>query len=103
MESDIKIFVRFLKDENIYNMFQTEAIRQCIFGTLHSYIMGGRKNDIYEATHSILAFSKNPLSSMIVWRETRKGIEFWRSKRDKLENLLRKSLKKTYLKYSQPY
>lgn len=104
MESDIKIFVRFLKDENIYNMFQTEAIRQCIiFGTLHSYIMGGRKNDIYEATHYILAFSKNPLSNMIVWRETRKGIEFWRSKRDKLENLLRKSLKKTYLKCSQPY
>ena len=103
MESDIKIFVRFLKDENIYNMFQTEAIRQCIFGTLHSYIMGGRKNDIYEATHSILAFSINPLSNMIVWRDTRKGIEFWRSKSVKLGNLLRESLKKTCLKCSQSY
>ena len=103
MESDIKIFVRFLKDENIYNMFQTEVIRQCVLGTLHSYVMTSRQYDIYEAAHSILAFSINPLSNMIVWGETRKGIEFWRSKRDKLENLLRKSLKKTYLKYSQPY
>lgn len=103
MESDIKIFVRFLKDENIYNMFQTEAIRQCVLGTLHSYIMTSRQYDIYEATHSMLDFSINPLSSMIVWRDTRKGIEFWRSKRDKLENLLRKSLKKAYLKCSQSY
>ena len=101
MESDIKIFVRFLKDENIYNMFQTEVIRQ--FGTLHSYIMGGRKNDIYEATHSILAFSINPLSNMIVWSETRKGIGFWRNKSVKFGNLLRESLKKSYLRCSQSY
>ena len=103
MESDIKIFVRFLKDENIYNMFQTEAIRQCVLGTLHSYIMGGRKNDIYEATHSILAFSINPLSNMIVWSETRKGIGFWRSKSVKFGNLLKESLKKAYLRCSQSY
>ena len=103
MESDIKIFVRFLKDENIYNMFQTEVIRQCVLGTLHSYIMGGRKNDIYEATHSILAFSINPLSNMIVWSETRKGIGFWRSKSVKLGNLLKESLKKAYLRCSQSY
>ena len=103
MESDIKIFVRFLKDENIYNMFQTEVIRQCVLGTLHSYIMGGRKNDIYEATHSILAFSINPLSNMIVWSETRKGIGFWRNKSVKLGNLLKESLKKAYLRCSQSY
>lgn len=103
MESDIKIFVRFLKDENIYNMFQTEVIRQCVLGTLHSSIMTSRQYDIYEATHSNLDFPINPLSSMIVWRETRKGIEFWRSKSVKLVNLLRKSLKKTYLKCSQSY
>ena len=53
----------------------------------------GEKNDIYEATHSILAFSINPLSNMILWGETRKGIEFWRSKSDKFGNLLRESLK----------
>ena len=103
MESDIKIFVRFLKDENIYNMFQTEVIRQCVLGTLHSYVMTSRQYDIYEAAHSILAFSINPLSNMIVWRETRKGIEFWRSKRDKLGNLLRESLKNVYIRCSQSY
>ena len=103
MESDIKIFVRFLKEENIYNMFQTEVIRQCVLGTLHSYIMGGRKNDIYEAAHSILAFSINPLSNMIVWSETRKGIGFWRNKSIKLGNLLKESLKKAYLRCSQSY
>ena len=103
MESDIKIFVRFLKEENIYNMFQTEVIRQCVLGTLHSYIMGGRKNDIYEATHSILAFSINPLSNMLVWSETRKGIGFWRSKSVKFGNLLKESLKKAYLRCSQSY
>ena len=103
MESDIKIFVRFLKDENIYNMFQTEVIRQFILGTLHSYVMTRGQYDIYEATHSMLDFSINPLSNMIVWRDTRKGIEFWRSKSVKLGNLLRESLKKTCLKYSQSY
>ena len=84
-------------------MFQTEAIRQCLLGTLHSYIMGGRKNDIYEATHSILAFSINPLSNMIVWSETRKGIGFWRNKSVKFGNLLKESLKKAYLRCSQSY
>ena len=84
-------------------MFQTEVIRQCVLGTLHSYIMGGRKNDIYEATHSILAFSINPLSNMIVWSETRKGIGFWRNKSVKFGNLLKESLKKAYLRCSKSY
>ena len=65
--------------------------------------MGGRKNDIYEATHSILAFSINPLSNMIVWGETREGIEFWRIKSDKLGNILRESLKNVYIRCSQSY
>ena len=103
MESDIKIFVRFLKEENIYNMFQTEVIRQCVLGTLHSYVMTSRQYDIYEAAHSILAFSINPLSNMIVWSETRKGIGFWRNKSVKLGNLLKESLKKAYLRCSQSY
>lgn len=84
-------------------MFQTEVIRQCVLGTLHSYIMTSRQYDIYEAAHSILAFSINPLSNMLVWSETRKGIGFWRSKSVKLGNLLNESLKKAYLRCSQSY
>ena len=84
-------------------MFQTEVIRQCVLGTLHSYVMTSRQYDIYEAANSILAFSINPLSNMLVWSETMKGIGFWRNKSVKFGNLLKESLKKAYLRCSQSY
>ena len=103
MESDIKIFVRFLKDESIYNMFQTEVIRQCVFVENLSKTIVLENYDMYKVASTLLSYKVNPLARMMVWRETRQGVEFWRNKRDKLGNLLRESLKNVYIRCSQSY
>ena len=103
MERDVKMFVRFLKDENIYNMFQTEVIRQCVFGEYLSKMIVLENYDMYKVASTLLSYKVNPLARMMVWRETRQGVEFWRSKRDKLGNLLRESLKNVYIRCSQSY
>ena len=92
-----------MKDENIYNMFQTEVIRQFVFGEYLSKTIVLENYDMYKVASTLLSYKVNPLARMMVWRETRQGEEIWRSKRDKLGNLLRESLKNVYIRCSQSY
>ena len=87
MESDIKIFVRFLKDENIYNMFQTEVIRQFVFGEYLSKKIVLENYDMYKVARALLSYNVNPLTNMIIWRKTRQGAEFWAHKSKKIVEL----------------
>ena len=87
MESDIKIFVRFLKDENIYNMFQTEVIRQFVFGEYLSKTIVLENYDMYKVARALLSYNVNPLANMIIWRKTRQGVAFWEHKRKKFGEL----------------
>ena len=87
MESDIKIFVRFLKDENIYNMFHTEVIRQFVFGEYLSKTIVLENYDMYKVARALLSYNVNPLANMIIWRKTRQGAEFWEHKSKKFVKL----------------
>ena len=89
MESDIKIFVRFLKDENIYNMFQTEVIRQFVFGEYLSKTIVLENYDMYKVARALLSYNVHPLANMIIWRKTRQGVAFWEHKSKKFGELFR--------------
>lgn len=87
MERDVKMFVRFLKDENIYNIFQTEAVRQFVFGEYLSKTIVLENYDMYKVVRALLSYNVNPLTNMIIWRKTRQGAEFWAHKSKKIVEL----------------
>ena len=88
MERDVKMFVRFLKDENIYNMFQTEVIKQCVFGENLSKTMELEKYNMYKVIRVLLSYNINPLANMLIWRESKQGAMFWENKRKKFGKLI---------------
>lgn len=88
MGKDVKIFVRFLKDENIYNMFQTEVIRQFVFGENLNKTMELEKYNMYKVIRVLLSYNINPLANMLIWRESKQGVMFWENKRKKFGKLI---------------
>lgn len=71
LRSKTLAFIRFLKDERIYYNFQTEVIR-C---NCKEYIKNNY--DIRRTIEENLQICDNPISSMMVWENTKQGEVFW--------------------------
>lgn len=82
-ETNAKEFVRFLKDERIYNMFQVETISWCYDVTIknqNSYFNAQLSDGIMSMLKLRLHYGQNPLVVLFEWNKSKRGMTFWSSK-----------------------
>ena len=79
-------FIRFLKGEHIYHMFQTETVSYNCEGHYGNSVFTKLNGDI---TRTLLHFIKeeiNPFIVLFIWNGTKRGYEFWEIKSVKYES-----------------